>query len=268
LLRATFCGVITQYLDCSQGKKTKVGDEIEMPEISAQPYKSLAAPACARETKVENCAWFAEKVTSFGGAAGKGPDQLPPTSLPDDNTADSSLIVDEIDAEVENKTKMAFAKMQIPNELRTRYLLTEADFALNENTENEDGADNNGTMTGSRLEDMPDLGLESSGSPRSPQLQPSPGHGGEASPKPGSGQKIGRQASRQEANDDENKGRRGSPGRSRMNRQASTEGRAAADSKDSGADSPGKPKRPRSRQTREKDAISMSEKASQLGLYA
>jgi hypothetical protein len=167
---------------------------------------------------------------------------------------------------------MAFAKMHIPSELRTRYLLTEADFALNESSEGEDGPslmDPSVTMAGSKLEDGP-----SPSSPKSPQRQlSSPALvDNTGSPKQSSGQKpASRQASagaRSDSNTMEEDGkRRGSPGRNnRMNRQASAEQAIASD----GLSSPNgnKSKRPRSRQTREKDAISMSEKASQLGLYA
>lgn len=266
-----------------QGKKTKVGDDIELPEFLPQPYKSLPPPNCSTELRVEGAAWFAEKVTSYGGAAGKGPDQLPPTAPPEDNTGESSLIADEIDAEVENKTKMAFAKMPVPTELRGKYLLSEADFALNENADGEDAnsVDPNAPVAGSRLEDMP----VGSSSPKSPVAQRQNSPAGADSPSstgapPGSapaGGKASRQASAArdragtaEEDNENSKGARRSPGRGNrpFGRQASSE--AGNNTADPALLSPSskQQKRPRSRQTREKDAITMSEKANQLGLYA
>lgn len=81
--------------------------------------------------------FFLERVVTNGGAAGKGPDAPePPPMAVDNSTHDYPVMADEIDGgDVEGKTKMAFAKMQIPSQLLDSYLLTEADFALSESTD-------------------------------------------------------------------------------------------------------------------------------------
>ena len=231
-----------------------------MPDVLPQAYKTQPSPRCASETMVDDAWWYAEKIISIGGAAGKGPEAPKPASLPEDVGSDSQLIVDEIDQETENKTKMAFAKMQIPSELKTKFILTETDFALNENNETEDlnattgGGGANDLLTGSKLDEA-DGKTNGAGSPKGGRT--SPAHD---SPKGG---RLSRLQSGAGTNSDAEDEKGHSPTRARGSAMRS---RSSSEAKGDGADP--KPKRPRSRQSKEKDAISMSEKASQLGLYA
>lgn len=103
--------------------------------------KNLPKPTCSSEDlDVDNIIWYDEVVLTKGGAAGKGPDApSPPVSNFTDNPQEHATISEEIEGgEMEGKTKMAFAKMQIPQDLRNKFLLTEADFSLAESTEVED----------------------------------------------------------------------------------------------------------------------------------
>ena len=71
-----------------------------------------------------------------GGAAGKGPEPPEPPVMSTDGSAQYPNMMEELDGgESEGKTKMAFAKMQIPSNLREAYLLHDQDFLLNDKEE-------------------------------------------------------------------------------------------------------------------------------------
>lgn len=75
--------------------------------------------------------WYARIAVTKGGAAGKGPDPPEPPPMSTDGSAQYPNMMEELDGgEVEGKTRMAFAKMQIPSNLKDSYLLTDADFMI------------------------------------------------------------------------------------------------------------------------------------------
>ena len=128
-------------LSLMQGKKGKVGDDISMPLVAALAVRNLPEPACiAGVVDIEHALWVDEVVLTKGGAAGKGPDapQAPEVNFVS-GQQEYPMMGEEIDGgEIEGKTKMAFAKMQIPQDLRNNYLLMESDFALSESTDLEE----------------------------------------------------------------------------------------------------------------------------------
>lgn len=76
--------------------------------------------------------WFAKVIVTKGGAAGKGPDPPEPPPMSTDGSSEYPAMLEELDtAEVEGKTKMAFAKMQIPANIRDLHLLVDQDFITN-----------------------------------------------------------------------------------------------------------------------------------------
>lgn len=107
-------------------------------------------PDCVVDLK--NTYWFCDFVVAFGGAAGKGPDPPgPPSMLAEGSGQYPGLSEDTDTSELEGKTKMAFAKMQIPQELRSNYLLTDSDFEIKqdelESFETSDVLDNNSSRS-------------------------------------------------------------------------------------------------------------------------
>lgn len=101
-----------------------------------QDQKTASAPASLSGMSADAClesCWFSERLLVKGGPAGKG-DVLPePPQMVIDGSKEYPSMMEELDTgETEGKTKMAFAKMQIPNELRDKYVLQDKDFELNE----------------------------------------------------------------------------------------------------------------------------------------
>lgn len=109
-------------------------------------YKNYA-PACAHE-EIYDGEWYEEYSCKEGGAAGKGPDPPPPPEMLSDSSNQYPTLIDESEhtAEYETKTKMAFAKMQVPIDLRSSYLLTEDELTIkltdieDEEAENKDAS--------------------------------------------------------------------------------------------------------------------------------
>jgi hypothetical protein len=78
------------------------------------------------------------KVTN-GGAAGKGPEPPEPPAMSVDGSSEYPNMAEELDAgEIEGKTKMAFAKMQVPQSVKDSHLLSDTDFMLNADRESEE----------------------------------------------------------------------------------------------------------------------------------
>lgn len=113
-----------------------------------------------------------------------------------ESTGNYPSMVDDLDAgDMEGRTKMAFAKMQTPVELKESYVFDDADFDVQQ--DEEDGNLSSGENSLRQDDDSPDketgnvsfeLELESkvgktSGSPLSRQSSASPKHQAKASPK-------------------------------------------------------------------------------------
>jgi hypothetical protein len=94
--------------------------------------------------------WYARINVTKGGAAGKGPDPPEPPPMSTDGSAQYPNMIEELDAsEVEGKTRMAFAKMQIPSNLKDSYLLSDTDFTIFDEKE-ENGNNENGNAINER----------------------------------------------------------------------------------------------------------------------
>ncbi len=116
-----------------KSKNQKVSEDLIVPYIQPNPNsKTVTIPSCSAET-VTNATWILTYTVTKGGSAGEGPEapQPPPLKL----VMDSVLNISEDGdiSEIEARTKMAFAKMQCPNDLRQAYLLTDQDFAVKNN---------------------------------------------------------------------------------------------------------------------------------------
>jgi hypothetical protein len=120
-----------------EGKiRNQASDEFSTPPIRAFREFRCVPPSCREEvqslqseTQLAPGRWFAKVIVTKGGAAGKGPDAPEPPQMATDGSAEYPPMLEELDgAEVEGRTKMAFAKMQVPATMRDLYLLGDSDF--------------------------------------------------------------------------------------------------------------------------------------------
>jgi len=75
--------------------------------------------------------WYTKVTATKGGAAGKGPEPPEPPIMSTEGSAQYPNLTDELEAgETEGKTKMAFAKMQVPSNVRDAFLLADQDFLI------------------------------------------------------------------------------------------------------------------------------------------
>jgi len=114
---------------------------VEFPEVSHLSYKAYGPPSCLGE-EVHVDYWREKSEPIKGGAAGRGP---PPPEVPKmsaQSAADINLSsLDDVEsaAESDGKTKMAFAKMLVPSDLRDCFLFTDRDFDVQDDNESEAG---------------------------------------------------------------------------------------------------------------------------------
>jgi len=115
-----------------KAQRQKAGNEMRGVEIL--PLNKVPAPECGvDEFDGSPFLFHVEKDVAPGGAAGKGPGLPEPPAMTASSTSYSQFSVDELDgSEVEGKAKMSFAKMQIPQEVKTQYLLQNEDFDIKE----------------------------------------------------------------------------------------------------------------------------------------
>jgi len=132
-----------------QGKnRNKSGDELDLPDIRKLHFTLYGPPSSIYE-HVECDCWREKADRLKGGAAGRGP--LPP-EVPIMSTESitnyplSSLDEMESSAEAEGKTKMAFAKMLVPADLRDAFLFSDQDFVVQE-----DATDTNSVTASERV---------------------------------------------------------------------------------------------------------------------
>jgi hypothetical protein len=138
-----------------------------MPLIFPQSEQKLRPPECANDLLTNESdrapvRWYARIAVTKGGAAGKGPDPPEPPPMSTDGSAQYPNMMEELDGgEIEGKTRMAFAKMQIPSNLKESYLLTDQDFTIF------DEKDDQNSLTGEVQNNAGDLLLETIDDPAS-----------------------------------------------------------------------------------------------------
>lgn len=244
----------------SQGKnKNKVGDDA-IP-VYIMPINIDKAICPDKQTQsVADAIWFCEFVVSFGGAAGKGPDPPgPPLMQSEGSTQYPTLSEDVETSEMEGKTKMAFAKMQIPQDLRTSYLMSDKDFEIKQEEDSLEGSEvleaslteaensNNILEAGSKMVATEDVTLKHAKDDDSTPLPPRGNQSPMAQPK-------SRRASGHEGKRDR---------KDSMHRDSKL-----AESKNHDKDSKDVAAQAKSTKSKSKDKdITISEKAAQLGLY-
>ncbi|KAJ1422636.1 armadillo-type protein [Ochromonadaceae sp. CCMP2298] len=127
-----------------EGKmKNQSSDEFLPPDVHPQKHRQIPPPACASdisETPTE-AQWFEKVKVTNGGAAGKGPEPPEPPAMTIDGSSEYPNMAEELDAgEIEGKTKMSFAKMQVPQVVRDAHLLSDTDFMLNADRESDENS--------------------------------------------------------------------------------------------------------------------------------
>ena len=140
-----------------QGKlKNQSSDEFLQPPISSQFEEVISYPVTDYESTATVSLWYARVTVTKGGAAGKGPEPPEPPVMSTDGSAQYPNMMEELDGgESEGKTKMAFAKMQIPSNLREAYLLTDTDFSLNFEKDESSVTENELSSSDANLENNP-----------------------------------------------------------------------------------------------------------------
>lgn len=90
------------------------------------------------EYEVASSAWVKITPSITGDFASRGPAPPEPPRMVSESTGNYPSMVDDLDAgDMEGRTKMAFAKMQTPTELRESYVFDDADFEAQQ--EDDDG---------------------------------------------------------------------------------------------------------------------------------
>ncbi len=115
-----------------KAQRSKVSSEMISPEIN--PVGETVVPDYGVElVDFSKFTWYLEKKVTMGGAAGRGPGLPEPPIMDGNRDQYTQFSVEELDSsELEGKAKMSFAKMQIPDNMRTQHLLTDADFDVKE----------------------------------------------------------------------------------------------------------------------------------------
>jgi len=134
-----------------EGKlKNQASDRFVEPSYHEQKIYELLPPECSTEisSTPTDIQWFERVKVANGGAAGKGPDPPEPPSMTVDGSSEYPAMAEEVDnaGEIEGKTKMAFAKMQVPQNIKDQYILTDTDFMLNDRSR--DDLSGNGSGSG------------------------------------------------------------------------------------------------------------------------
>lgn len=141
-----------------QGKlKNQSSDEFTHPDVKPQKEKGIPAPSCLGEisTNPTEAQWFEKVKVTNGGAAGKGPDPPEPPAMTIDGSSEYPNMAEELDAgEIEGKTKMAFAKMQVPQNVKESHLLSDTDFMLNADRDRDDNSVDENSLTTDNQESM------------------------------------------------------------------------------------------------------------------
>ena len=119
----------------------KHDDQYDPPTIIKMDAKQNGMPKSAKGTLLSKILqtpriWTREDVTTTGDYAIRAPPPPEPPPMVSENSGDHPSMVDDLDAgESEGRTKMAFAKMQTPLELRESYVFEDHDFEVNQEEE-------------------------------------------------------------------------------------------------------------------------------------
>jgi len=184
--------------------KTQASEDDLPPVIEDQNYNSVQEPTYYNDGNDDGehkKPWYVEITLAKGGAAGKGESLPEPPQMKIDGAKEYPLLGEEIpvDSDSEGKTKMAFAKMQVPADLKSQYLLDDKDFEVGNDKKEEakpveeiedgtaeDGADGSLTAGGSAYSD--DFGEQKSmDSARKSPVSSRPSSRNEFGRKPSSG---------------------------------------------------------------------------------
>jgi hypothetical protein len=122
--------------------KSRIGNEVTPPEIMPMNFVKGKAPSCVDDAVYEG-EWYDVYVCKKGGAASKGPEPpSPPSMTMDGNSQYPTMEEAEVNQDTETKSKMAFAKMQVPLEMRSSFMLSEEELTIKmTDIENEDEED-------------------------------------------------------------------------------------------------------------------------------
>ena len=103
---------------------------------------------------VSKYSWYLEKEVTMGGAAGRGPGLPEPPIMEGSSEQYAQFSVEELDSsELEGKAKMSFAKMQIPDAVRTQHLMVDDDFDVkDEESQAEEQSQTDGVVMGGNLD--------------------------------------------------------------------------------------------------------------------
>ena len=147
--------ILIECYKCQGKNRTKGGDELITPEIKKLTIKIYGPPSSVND-KVEAVCWRQASERIKGGAAGRGP--LPP-EVPIMSTESVSNYplssIDELETAVESegKTKMAFAKMFVPADLKDSFLFTDHDFDVTDDLATEGSIMDRGDLHGQSTSD-------------------------------------------------------------------------------------------------------------------
>jgi hypothetical protein len=132
-------------------------DEYDPPAILKLQVNKSEIPKSVDSTPLVNFEvpshpWIKSTPAVTGDFATKGPSPPEPPTMVSESTGNYPSMVDDLDAgDMEGRTKMAFAKMQTPAELRESYVFDDTDFDAQQDDEGNLSSEGNSP----RL-DMPD----------------------------------------------------------------------------------------------------------------
>jgi hypothetical protein len=114
-----------------EGKlKNQSSDEFVHPTL--EDDDTLLDPLRDFDSSILMDSWYAKVTVTKGGAAGKGPEPPEPPAMSTDGSAQYPNMMEELDGgEADGKTKMSFAKMQIPTSMKDQHIMTDSDFLFN-----------------------------------------------------------------------------------------------------------------------------------------
>jgi hypothetical protein len=135
--------LIAQSLE-GKGLAGKSDDNFVPPVIAKADAKQTSAPVSFDNVEISK---FSASTVPFhlrneatpGDFASKGPPAPVPPQLSSENSADFPSMIEDLDAgETEGRTKMSFAKMQVPSEVRNAYLFEEREYDIRKTGEEEE----------------------------------------------------------------------------------------------------------------------------------
>lgn len=149
-----------------KGLAGKSDDNFIPPVIAKADAKQSSVPTSFDNTAlskytVSTAPWHLEKEATPGDFASKGPPAPEPPELSSENSADFPSMIEDLDAgETEGRTKMSFAKMQVPSEVRNAYLFDEQEYDIRKTGEEEEAAAEESKPTTAGEGDFTMLALE------------------------------------------------------------------------------------------------------------